>query len=163
MVRRKAHSSVVEPERPLALFTTLSISDRTALMKAKILLLSLFFPLAFSNCACDAAYSITATKIRDILDHPRDYQSKEITVYGTVTNAVSLLVIKYYEIQDDTGSIKVVTDKLLPARGEKLSVTGRTAVVEVGTERWVIIRENTDSAAQAVGSKNDGGTATPQY
>jgi sarcosine oxidase gamma subunit len=72
-------------------------------------------------------------------------------------------VIKYYEIQDDTGSIKVVTDKLLPARGEKLSVTGRTAVVEVGTERWVIIRENTDSAAQAVGSKNDGGTATPQY
>lgn len=132
-------------------------------MKAKILLLSLFFSLAFVNVACDAAYSITATKIRDILDHPRDYQSKEITVYGTVTNAVSLLVIKYYEIQDDTGSIKVVTDNLLPARGEKLSVTGRTTVVEVGTERWVVLRENTDSTTQAVGSKNAGGAAPAQY
>ncbi len=132
-------------------------------MKAKILLLSLFFSLAFVNVACDAAYSITATKIRDILDHPRDYQSKEITVYGTVTNAVSLLVIKYYEIQDDTGSIKVVTDNLLPARGEKLSVTGRTTVVEVGTERWVVLRENPDSTIQAVDSKNAGGVAPPQY
>ncbi len=132
-------------------------------MKAKILLLSLFFSLAFVNVACDAAYSITATKIRDILDHPRDYQSKEITVYGTVTNAVSLLVIKYYEIQDDTGSIKVVTDNLLPARGEKLSVTGRTTVVEVGTERWVVFRENPDSTIQAVDSKNAGGVAPPQY
>jgi aspartyl/asparaginyl-tRNA synthetase len=132
-------------------------------MKAKILLLSLFFPLAFSNFACDVAYSNTATKIKDILDHPRDYQSKEITVYGTVTNAVSLLVIKYYEIQDDTGSIKVVTDNLLPARGERLSVTGRTTVVEVGTERWVVLRENTDSTIQAVGSKNAGGAAPAQY
>jgi hypothetical protein len=132
-------------------------------MKVKILLLSLFFSLAFVNVACDAAYSITATKIRDILDHPRDYQSKEITVYGTVTNAVSLLVIKYYEIQDDTGSIKVVTDNLLPARGEKLSVTGRTTVVEVGTERWVVLRENPDSTIQAVDSKNAGGVAPPQY
>ena len=132
-------------------------------MKAKILLLSLFFSLAFVNVACDAAYSITATKIRDILDHPRDYQSKEITVYGTVTNAVSLLVIKYYEIQDDAGSIKVVTDNLLPARGEKLSVTGRTTVVEVGTERWVVLRENPDSTIQAVDSKNAGGVAPPQY
>jgi aspartyl/asparaginyl-tRNA synthetase len=132
-------------------------------MKAKILLVSLFFPLAFLNFACDAAYSITATKIKDILDHPRDYQSKEITVYGTVTNAVSLVLIKYYEIQDDTGSIKVVTDNLLPARGEKLSVTGRTTVVELGTERWVVLRENTDSTIQAVGSKNAEGGPLPQY
>ena len=123
-----------------------------SLMRAKIFLLSLFFSLAFLNVAWDAAYSITATKIRDILDHPRDYQSKEITVYGTVTNAVSLLVIKYYEIQDGTGSIKVVTDKLLPTRGEKLKVTGRMTVVEMGTERWVVLRENQDSAGQFVES-----------
>jgi aspartyl/asparaginyl-tRNA synthetase len=132
-------------------------------MKTKILLLSLFFPLASSNFACDMAYRITATKIRDILDHPRNYQSKEITVYGTVTNAVALLVIKYYEIQDDTGSIKVVTDNLLPARGEKLSVTGRTTVVELGTERWIVLRENTDSISQAAGSENAEGARPPHY
>jgi aspartyl/asparaginyl-tRNA synthetase len=132
-------------------------------MRAKYLLQSLIVSLAFVNFGCDAAYSITATKIKDVLDHPRDYQSKEIAVYGTVTNAVSLLAIKYYEIQDDTGSIKVLTDKLLPTRGEKLRVTGRTTVVEVGTERWVVIRENTDSTAKAVDSKNARDAATPQY
>jgi hypothetical protein len=117
---------------------------------------SLIFCLGLLNLACDAAYSITATKIKDLLDHPRDYQSKDITVYGTVTNAVSLLVIKYYEIQDGTGSIKVVTDKLLPTRGEKLKVTGRMTVVELGTERWVVLRENQDSVGQFVESTKIG-------
>ena len=127
-------------------------------MKAKVLLLTLFFSLVFSNVGCDAAHGITATKITDILDHPRDYQGKEITVYGTVTNAVSLLVIKYYEVQDGSGSIKVVTDNLLPARGEKLRVTGRTTVIELGTERWVVLRENADSTAPGVDA-----TAPLQY
>ena len=121
-------------------------------MQLRRLICSLIFCLAFLNLACDAAYSITATKIKDILDHPRDYQSQDITVYGTVTNAVSLLVIKYYEIQDGTGSIKIVTDRLLPTRGEKLKATGRMTVVEVGTERWVVLRENQNPAGQFVES-----------
>jgi len=57
----------------------------------------------------------------------------------------------------------VVTDNLLPARGEKLRVTGRTTVIELGTERWVVLRENTDSTAQAVDSKNPDRTAPLQY
>ena len=128
-------------------------------MKIKILLGSVVFCLALLNLACDFAYSVTASKIKDILDHPRDYAKKEIAVYGTVTNAVSLLVLKYYEIQDDTGSIKVFTDKLLPSRGEKLRVTGRMAVVEVGSERWVVLRESNDSPA-AVERRNDAPKAT---
>ena len=111
-------------------------------MRLRRFFCSLIFCLGLLNLACDAAYSITAMKIKDLLDHPRDYQSQDITVYGTVTNAVSLLVIKYYEIQDGTGSIKVVTDKLLPTRGEKVKVTGRMTVAEMGTERWVVLREN---------------------
>ena len=128
-------------------------------MKIKILLGSVVFCLALLNLACDFAYSVTASKIKDILDHPRDYAKKEITVYGTVTNAVSLLLLKYYEIQDDTGSIKVFTDKLLPSRGEKLRVTGRMAVVEVGSERWVVLRESNDSPA-AADRRNDAPKAT---
>jgi hypothetical protein len=102
---------------------------------------------------CHPAYSMTANRIKDILDHPRDYENKEVTVSGTVTNVVSLLVIKYYELQDDSGSIKVITDRLLPGRGEKLRVSGRMAVVEVGTERWVLLRENQDSTAQLLDSR----------
>jgi hypothetical protein len=108
---------------------------------------SIVFCLASLNLACDFVYGVTARKIKNILNHLRDYAKKENTVYGTVTNAVSLLVLKYYEIQDDSGSIKVFTDKLLSSRGEKLRATGRMAVVEVGLERWVVLRESNDSPA----------------
>ena len=119
--------------------------------------------LTLLNVACGVAYSITSTKIKDILDHPRDYENKEVSIYGTVTNTVSLLVIKYYEIQDETGSIKIVTDRLLPSRGEKLRVNGRMAVIEIGTERWVVLRENKENANWAIDTGNAGGRPQPDY
>ena len=127
-------------------------------MKLRKFLLAFIICLAFLNFACHVANSITSTKIRDILDHPRNYENKEVTIYGTVTNAVSLLVVKYFEIQDGTGAISVVTDKLLPAKGEKLKVTGRMAVIEVGTERWVVLRENNERNSQKAASKNSEAT-----
>ena len=129
-------------------------------MRLRNLLSAIVICFASLNFPCDTAYSITATKIQDILDHPRDFENKEITVHGTVTNAVSLLVIKYFEIRDNTGSIKVVTDKLLPSRDEKLTVTGRMAVVEIGPERWVVLRENNDSSGREVKSNPPAG---PEY
>jgi len=97
-------------------------------------------------------YALTPAKIKDLLDHPRDFENKQITLYGTVTNSVSLLLIKYYEIQDGSGSIKVITDKLLPARGEKLTVTGRMTVIELGTERWIVLRESPVNADPMAGT-----------
>lgn len=97
--------------------------------------------LAVVISGCDAINSLTATKIKDILDHPRDYENKEVTVYGTVTNAASLLVVKYFEIEDGTGTMRVVTDRLLPAKGEKLKVTGRMEVFEMGADRLVVLHE----------------------
>jgi hypothetical protein len=40
---------------------------------------------------------------------------------------------------------------LLPSRGEKLAVTGRMMVIELGTERWVVIRENQNYPDQNIG------------
>jgi hypothetical protein len=94
--------------------------------------------------ACDLVNTVTTTRIKDIQDHPRDYENKEVTVYGTVTGGASLLVMKYFEIQDDTGSIKVVTDRVLPKKGEKLRVTGRMEAIELGPERAIVIRERKD-------------------
>ncbi len=132
-------------------------------MKRKTLLAALVICVAFLNLACDAMNRFTATKIKDILDHPRDYENKDVTVYGTVTNSVSLLVVKYFELQDETGTIKVVTDKLLPTKGEKIKVTGRMAVIEVGPERWVALREKSapsgdqqkPEAAEGVQNRSD--------
>lgn len=117
-------------------------------MRRKYLLLAAPFFLLFLFSACDPVNKLTATKIKDILDHPRNYENKEVTVYGTVINAVSLLVVKYFEIQDDTGTIKVVTDELLPTKGEKLKVTGEMTAIEIGTERWIVLREKSGGQGQ---------------
>jgi len=85
------------------------------------------------------------TRIKGILDHPRDYENREVAIFGTVTHPVSFLVVKYFDLQDGTGTIKVVTDKVLPAKGEKLRVTGKVAVVEIGAERWIVAQEKNDS------------------
>jgi aspartyl/asparaginyl-tRNA synthetase len=95
--------------------------------------------LAFFGC--DLAGRFTATKIKNILDHPRDYENKEVTVYGTVTESASLLLVKFFEIQDETGSIKVVTDRVLPQKGEKIRVTGRMESIELGPQRVIVLRE----------------------
>jgi len=41
-----------------------------------------------------------------------------------------------------------VTDKLLPTKGEKLKVTGRMTAIEIGTERWIVLREKTETESQ---------------
>ncbi len=125
-------------------------------MRLKSLLYAWAIGLALLNSGCNVANSLTSTKIRDLLDHPRDYENKDVTIYGTVTNATSLLVVKYFEIEDDTGTIKVITDKLLPAKGERMRVTGRMAVVEIGTERWVVLHEIGDPKNWDAGSSNFG-------
>jgi aspartyl/asparaginyl-tRNA synthetase len=102
--------------------------------------------LAMAFFACDLAYRATTTRIKEIKDHPRDFENKEVTIYGTVTGGVSLLVTKYFEVQDDTGSIKVVTDRTLPRQGEKLRVTGRMESVELGSERVIVLRERKEKS-----------------
>jgi hypothetical protein len=109
-------------------------------------------PVVFLFLACERISEpvkrLTATKIKDILDHPREYENKEVAIYGTVTDAVSLLVFKYFEIQDDTGTIKVMTSRMLPQIGEKLRVTGTLVSIEVGPERWLVLREKTETEGQ---------------
>ncbi|MDH3446021.1 MAG: hypothetical protein OEN50_19005 [Deltaproteobacteria bacterium] len=118
-------------------------------MKAKGFISALVVCLAFTTFGCDIIDRLTATKIKEILDNPREYENKEVTVYGTVTDAASMLIVKYFEVQDDSGKIKVVTVRTLPAKGEKLKVTGRTSVLEVGSERWVVLREKSDNSKKA--------------
>ena len=103
--------------------------------------LCVIFCLALTAISCDQFNRLTATNIKDILDRPREYENKEVTIQGTVTEAVSLLVVKYFVLQDKTGSIKVVTDRVLPKKGEELSVTGYMESIEIGPERWIVLRE----------------------
>jgi hypothetical protein len=103
--------------------------------------LVVIFCLAFIGASCDQFNKLTATQIKDVLDRPRDYENKEITIHGTVTESASILIAKYFVLQDSSGSIKVITDRVLPKKGEQLSVTGYMESIEIGPERWIVLRE----------------------
>jgi hypothetical protein len=111
-----------------------------------ILLVSVLF-------GCDSFNKLTATKIRDILDHPRDYENKDVTVSGTVTGASSFVFVKFFDLQDDTGSIKVVTNRVLPQTGEKIRVTGRMESIEIGPQRTIVLRERNPKEGAATGNE----------
>jgi aspartyl/asparaginyl-tRNA synthetase len=116
-------------------------------MQSKARLLTLTLWLTLTLIACDLANRATTTRIKDILDHPRNFENKEVTIYGTVIGGASLVVTKYFELQDDSGSIKVVTDRVLPKKGEKLRVTGQMESIELGSERLIVIREKKEKTS----------------
>ena len=83
----------------------------------RALAVPLFTAVTLAACA-------PVTPIRNIVDHPRDYADKSVTVEGQVKNVFSLLVVKYFTLEDGSGSITVVTERPLPQKGERLKVTG---------------------------------------
>jgi hypothetical protein len=103
--------------------------------------LTAIFFFAFAGTSCEQFNKLTASKIKDLVERPRDYENKEITIHGTVTESASILIAKYFVLQDNTGSIKVMTDRVLPKKGEQLSVTGHLQSIEIGPERWIVLRE----------------------
>jgi hypothetical protein len=103
--------------------------------------LTVVFFLTFVGLSCEQFNKLTAAQIKDILDHPRNYENKELTIHGTVTESASILIAKYFVLQDNTGSIKVFTDRVLPKKGEQLTVTGYMDSIEIGPERWIVLRE----------------------
>ena len=111
----------------------------------------LLIALAFAGC--DAYKKVTATKIRDILDHPRDFENKDVTVYGTVTDSSSVIFVKFFELDDGTGRIKVVTNRVLPQNGEKIQITGRMQSIEIGPQRTIVLRENPQQGEPSANDK----------
>jgi hypothetical protein len=89
---------------------------------------------------CD---SLFATPVKKILDNPREYHGKTVTVRGEVKEVVGLLVIRYFVIDDGTASIPVITHKPLPVKGSKLTVKGAvTEAVALGDRQYLVIMED---------------------
>lgn len=76
-------------------------------------------------CAGGALYWYRLpTPIGKIISDPRDYESKEIRIEGVVTDRVSLAVVRYFSLKDDSGEIIIITDRSLPNIDEHLRVSG---------------------------------------
>jgi hypothetical protein len=75
--------------------------------------------LAALLCGCDQ------TKISDITKNPVPYEGDDVTIVGKVTELAPYIVPSAYEVDDGTGQMWVVTEKIeLPAKGSKVAVSG---------------------------------------
>lgn len=66
------------------------------------------------------------TKIGEIAAKASQFEGREVKVRGKVTDAskIPLLDIKSYVLQDDTGTIIVITKDTLPAMGQEVGLRG---------------------------------------
>ncbi len=98
---------------------------------------------ALSLAACAA---LLTTKISDIQKSPGQYDGKTVTIAGTVSASHNLLVVKYYQVDDGSGQIAVVTDSALPKEGDHVRVKGKVnQAFAIGTARLVVIVEQPPS------------------
>ena len=93
----------------------------------------------FVLSGCDRFFT---TPIADILENPRNYAGKTVTVSGEVTEIFSFFVIRYFIIKDKTGEIPVVTEKPLPRVGNKITVKGTVQeAFSIGDKQLIVIVE----------------------
>jgi len=99
--------------------------------------------LALLLVACGLSAPV---KIKQILDHPRQYDGREVTIEGQVETSTNVLVFKYFVLRDDTGAIAVITHKAVPTRGERIRVRGRVnqAFALQGKSLTVIMQDSND-------------------
>lgn len=88
---------------------------------------------------------IHSIPIKVILENPRMYEDRTLTISGEVLDRVSLILFKYFKLQDRTGEIVVITTKALPAIGAKVRVKGRVEeAFVIGNEQWLVFVEEDD-------------------
>ncbi len=88
------------------------------------------------------AASAHAVSIGQLLNDPRTYADRTVTVEGEVVGILSLVVVKYFTLNDGTGSINVITEKPLPKKGQRIRVTGKVSeLFSLGRETLLVLME----------------------
>ncbi len=101
-----------------------------------LLLVTLFYLTSCSE-------GLFSTPIGKIQANPRDYDGKPVTVKGTVTESANLLLLKFFVVKDATGEIHVVTERIIPNKGETVTVKGKVQeAFALGDQRLIVIVES---------------------
>jgi hypothetical protein len=95
---------------------------------------NLRFRLALSSMCLMAAGCLSGcdylpfgyTKIGDIVANAAQFEGREVKIRGKVTDSskIPLLDIKSYSLQDNTGTILVITQDSLPPMGQEIAIRG---------------------------------------
>jgi len=106
-------------------------------MKARALLLPVLVAAVFLS-AC------TSVRIANIKSDPNQFRNKTVRVNGKVTNSFGVLSMGFYEIEDSTGKIFVVSNQGVPSRGADVRVEGSvfSGAVVGGQALGIAIRES---------------------
>jgi hypothetical protein len=94
---------------------------------------------AVTLASCDR---LMATRIGKIAARPAEYQGKDVTILGTVTERIDIPSLKCYVVSDGKASIGVVTKGKLPLVGDKVSAKGRVQEsFAIGSRKLLVIIE----------------------
>ena len=105
-------------------------------IRFKVWSASLMMMLLISACT-------RTIQIKEIMDNPREYADRKVAVEGEVSGVFSLIVIKYFLVNDGTGEIGVVTEKALPRKGQKIRITGTVKeAFSLGDQTLTILLED---------------------
>jgi hypothetical protein len=80
--------------------------------------------LAWPALAALLLAGCATTRIGQIQADPTRYRNKTISVNGTVTTSFGALGTGFYEIEDSSGKIYVISNSGVPSRGSSVSVRG---------------------------------------
>jgi hypothetical protein len=81
------------------------------------------------------------TPIGKILEDPAAF--REVVVSGVVTERIGVLGWNGYVLRDETGEIKVITNRLLPRVGERVRVSGEVkSIVALGDFQVIVLTES---------------------
>ncbi|MCL5021831.1 MAG: hypothetical protein M1497_00400 [Nitrospirae bacterium] len=90
-----------------------------------------------------ACTSLSATPIAKILDNPRVYSGKPVTISGEVTGVFGLVFVRYFLVKDKTGEIAVVTKRPLPKVRTAITVKGTVReAFALGDKQLIVLVEN---------------------
>lgn len=98
----------------------------------KFISLLIFF--VFISCS-------NVTDIKEIRNNPRNFEDKEVIIEGIVTGTFSLPLVSFFEINDGTDSIRVITSKSLPAKGQEIKIAGKVKYYTFFSESMMVIVE----------------------
>ncbi len=109
-------------------------------MRTKITLLCVLSILFSTFVGCDR---LTVTPIAKIIDNPRDYDGRHVTISGEVTDLFSLFVVKCFVLKDSTGELTVVSKRALPKKGNSIKVSGSVqAAFSLGDKQLLVLVED---------------------
>jgi hypothetical protein len=102
----------------------------------RTVILALVSLLALAGCK-------SATPIKELLDDPSRYAGKTVSIAGKVTSAAGVLGAGFYQVDDGTGKMYVVTKTGgVPREGAKVGVEGTLQTgYTIGTESLTVMLE----------------------